>query len=202
MENSIPFIFSAVIGYLLGALPFAVIISKMHGVDIFTVGSKNPGATNVKRSVGKTAGNIVFALDCLKGVIAAYIPVLLLGGGTESFYGQITGLVFAVLGHSFSVFIRFRGGKGVATTIGGLIAIMPVPLAIGLAVWTGVFYASGYVSLASICLGLSLPVSNFFLKAPLPYTVFSVTLALFLVYRHRANIKRLIKGEENSFKKK
>ena len=117
---------SAGLGYLIGSLSFGYWIAKANGVDIFAVGSKSPGATNVKRSVGKAAGNLVFALDFLKGLVATGWPILMYSNtGYSDGYGLI-GLFTAVIGHSFSLFTGFRGGKGVAAMLGGVVALMPI----------------------------------------------------------------------------
>lgn len=208
MASMLPYIAVICIGYFLGALPFAVIVSRMYGVDILNSGSKNPGATNVKRCVGKTAGNIVFACDFFKGVLAAGWPIWLQGHltflqGTESIsLLAIIGLASAVVGHSFSVFIKFKGGKGVATTVGGLAAIMWPVLLIGAVVWIAAFYLSRYVSLASILMGFSFPVSAWFLHRTMPEFYLALAVAFFLLIRHRSNISRLIKGTEHKFEKK
>lgn len=190
-----------VVGYLLGSIPFAVIVSRMHGVDIFKQGSGNPGATNVKRSVGKRAGNIVFFLDFLKGFVAAIWPGVVFGFGQGVVPLGVWGLMAAILGHSFSVFMKFRGGKGVATTMGGLLALVPWVLLVGVAVWVLLFYTSRYVSLASIGFGISLPISAFVLKESVAMLVFLAILAALVVLRHRSNIERLLKGTENRFTK-
>ena len=186
-------------GYLIGSLPFGYWVAKANGVDIFSVGSRNPGATNVKRCVGKTAGNAVFALDALKGFVATAWPLFLM----DSFYGYgLLGLVFAVVGHSFSFFTRFRGGKGVATMLGGVVALMPWAALVGVAVWLIVFYSFRYVSLASICLAISLPITNLATDAPAALVWVSLALGLLVIVRHRENIVRLTRGEENRFEKK
>ena len=190
-------------GYLIGSVSFAVILARRHGVDILAVGSGNPGATNVKRVVGRKAGNLVFLLDFLKGVVATGWP--LLAGAWLSDPGRLAliGMISAIIGHSFSVFLRFRGGKGVAVTMGGLLVLVPLSLLIGLLVWVGVFFASGYVSLASILFALSLPLS-----AAIAYGTgdsrfaFVGAIAALIVYRHRANMGRLVRGEENRFTRK
>ena len=186
-------------GYLIGSLPFGYLVAKANGVDIFNVGSKNPGATNVKRCVGKKAGNIVFSLDALKGFVATGWPLILEG---QSIYYGLLGLVFAVLGHSFSLFMKFRGGKGVATMLGGVVALMWPAALVGVLVWLAVFYTSRYVSLASICLAISLPITNLILKEPEILTWVSLALGLLVVVRHKDNIVRLMKGTENKFSKK
>jgi len=189
-------------GYLLGALPFGHWVSRARGVDIFSVGSGNPGATNVKRCVGKAAGNLVFALDALKGFAAASWPLWHPGGEKLTLlYGSL-GLGAAALGHSCSVFTRFRGGKGVAALVGGVAALMPLAAAVGVAVWIAVFYASGYVSLASLCLALSLPATNWAAGRDAWLTLFSLLLAALVVVRHRSNIARLRRGEEGRFERR
>lgn len=194
-------------GYFLGAIPFAVIIAKRHGVDILKAGSGNPGATNVKRSVGKGAGNLCFVLDMLKGTLAAGWPLLAFHGHDYAVELGVLGLVAALLGHSFSIFIHFKGGKGVATTVGGMLALSPIVIIIGLLVWLGIFFSTRYVSLASLCMAATLPIAAFFLGA-WPYgegrIIFWITLllALLLFIRHRGNIARLANGTENRFDKK
>ena len=199
----IDWIVVAFAGYLLGAIPFAVIIARMCGVDIFKAGSGNPGATNVKRSCGKLAGNTCFILDATKGFVATAFPLFASAFGINFENPQAlayVGLVSAIVGHSFSVFIKFRGGKGVAVTIGGLFAIMWEAILIGLLLWVVVFYATRYVSLASIVMALALPVASAFLY-PFPdaHTYISLASAIVIIVRHRSNISRLIKGTENRF---
>ncbi|MBN1403487.1 MAG: glycerol-3-phosphate 1-O-acyltransferase PlsY [Opitutales bacterium] len=193
------FLIVALAAYLVGSVSFAVIISKRHGVDILKAGSGNPGATNVKRVVGKGAGNLCFVMDALKGVAAAGIPMLVFAGQGWGAQLGVTGLVAALVGHSFSVFIGFRGGKGVATTIGGLLALCPLVIIVGVIAWLAVFYASRYVSLASIALGLSLPLAAWLFSEPAIIRYFTLVLAAILIIRHRSNIARLCKGTENRF---
>lgn len=195
------------LGYLLGSVSFAVMVAKSRGVDIFKAGSGNPGATNVKRVLGAGAGNLVFFLDFLKGLIAGGWPLLLVPevAGVAEWAAQgaaLAGVAGAILGHSFSVFLRFRGGKGVATTIGGLFAVMPLVILIGVAVWLAVFFTSRYVSLASIFLGLSLPVAAWALRQPALLGWFATGLAVLILVRHRANIRRLLDGTESRFERK
>ncbi|MEO0509950.1 MAG: glycerol-3-phosphate 1-O-acyltransferase PlsY [Verrucomicrobiota bacterium] len=190
----------SIVGYLLGSISFAVIVAKSQAVDIFSEGSGNPGATNVKRTLGAKWGNAVFALDALKGLVAAGWPLLLLG--EHGLKLGIIGLVAAILGHSFSVFLKFRGGKGVATTMGGLLAIMPLVLLIGLLVWLLCFATTRVVALASILFALSLPISgNFLHGAGDPRFTLALLLAMLIVVRHRSNINRLLTGKEHSFRK-
>ena len=185
-----------IIGYFLGAISFAVIMARSKGVDIFKEGSGNPGATNVKRILGKKWGYTVFALDALKGFTAAGLPLMVYGDDRLA----LIGLVAAILGHSFSVFLKFRGGKGVATTIGGLLALMCPVVLIGLVVWLIIFYTKKIVALASIFFAVSLPISAYFIyDTEEPRFYLSAALALFIVVRHRSNIIRMFSGNENKF---
>ncbi|MBL4575017.1 MAG: glycerol-3-phosphate 1-O-acyltransferase PlsY [Opitutaceae bacterium] len=187
--------------YLIGSIPFGYLVARRYGVDIFKVGSANPGATNVKRCVGKGAGNFVFLLDFLKGLVSCgwiyLMPESALGESAASL--GILGIVGAVLGHSFSVFTRFRGGKGVSTVLGGVVALIPLTALIGALVWMILFYATRYVSVASIGLAISLPISQFFFPPMDVRFWFALILAVFVTYRHRENIQRLLKGKENRF---
>ena len=202
---------SALVGYLLGSVNFAVLVAKRHGIDILKEGSGNPGATNVKRVLGKGPGNLVFALDALKGAAGTYLPFLLadaVSPGAPRFETLVAGLAGTLLGHCFSCFLGFKGGKGVASTIGGLLVLLPIPIVIGAALWAIAFYATRYVSVASLALGLSLPLSCWLLPkfTSLQFSdaelIFAGAIALFNVWTHRSNIGRLLRGEENKFTKK
>jgi glycerol-3-phosphate acyltransferase PlsY len=202
----------ALLGYLIGSVNFAVLVAKKHGVDILKEGSGNPGATNVKRVLGKGPGNLVFALDALKGFVGAGLPTLVgyviaaqgiaLVIPGDAFVHGVAGFVGTLLGHCFSCFLKFKGGKGVASTIGGLLVLLPIPILIGATLWGLVFLASRYVSLASIALGVSLPVSCLFLKYGQSQFWFAAAIAAFNVWTHRSNIGRLLNGTENRFVKK
>ena len=192
---------SCLIGYFIGAIPFGVLICRFYGVDILKTGSKNPGATNVKRVLGKKAGNLVFALDFSKGLIAAGLPLYFHFGDALPSTFAIYSLTSAIIGHSFSIFIRFKGGKGVATAMGGLAILMPKVLLVGALIWVLMFYGSRFVSIASLCFGLSLPASAFLFKYPPQEVFFCLLLMLFLLFSHRANIVRLWNGTENHFRK-
>ena len=203
----------ALLGYLLGSVNFAVLVAKKHGVDILKEGSGNPGATNVKRVLGKGPGNLVFALDALKGFVGAGLPYLFLrieetGSAADiHFTICVAGFVGTLLGHCFSCFLKFKGGKGVASTIGGLLVLLPVPILIGAAIWGLVFTLSRYVSLASIALGVSLPLSCWLLPLCTKLTFgqpefwFAAAIAAFNVWTHRSNIGRLLAGTESRFVK-
>ncbi|MCX6937062.1 MAG: glycerol-3-phosphate 1-O-acyltransferase PlsY [Verrucomicrobia bacterium] len=223
----IPLILAAIAGYLLGALPFGWLIARKFGINIFEHGSKNPGATNVKRVLGekfgakgKRAGDLAFSLDALKGAAAAGWPAFLhvyevkkntgadvsLGSAyadSNWAYMAITGLVFALVGHSFSCWTRFKGGKGVATSAGGLCVLLPIPTLLGLVSWVLVFQVSRYVSLASIVAAVVLPAAaSFWPGTPRPFAILATVIGVFVILRHRANITRLRNGTENKFVKK
>lgn len=223
----LPLLLAAVAGYFLGALPFGYLVARRFGLNIFEHGSKNPGATNVKRVLGekfgakgKRAGNLVFFLDALKGAVATGWPLLVQQvvlqrvqvRGTISIqeghdlavwsFLAVVGLAAALLGHSFSCFTRFRGGKGVATSVGGVIVLAPLVIVIAAAVWAATFYTTRYVSLASMFAGVALPIAAFFLGHPPLLLGLFTAIALFVILRHRTNLARLLNGTETRFAKK
>jgi glycerol-3-phosphate acyltransferase PlsY len=197
---------AAAIGYLLGALPFGYLVAKAKGVNIFEVGSKSPGATNVKRVLGSKAGNTVFALDVFKGILSAVIPLLFkLGGepGTQGYeISAVAGVVGAVLGHSFSCFTGFRGGKGVATAAGGLFVLMPLPCLLGALGWVVTFYTFKYVSLASIVSALVIIVAPWVIGFAVITSAVATVLGVLVIARHHANIRRLMAGTEHRWDRK
>lgn len=202
-----PLAVAAVSGYLLGSLPFGFLVARSRGVNIFEVGSRSPGATNVRRVLGAGPGNAVFALDALKGAAAAGWPLVCAAylfrvpADRLGFLGY-AGLAAALVGHAYSCFTRFRGGKGVATAAGGLFVLLPLLALIALGVWTAAFYSTRFVSLASILAALSLPLSSALLgKGPVSLAVTGV-IAAFVVVRHRGNIRRLMDGTEKRFERK
>jgi glycerol-3-phosphate acyltransferase PlsY len=216
----IPILISIVAGYFLGALPFGYVVSRAKGVNIFEEGSKNPGATNVLRvlsakfgKAGKRLGILVFVLDALKGATATAWPAIAFRMGVWDAPWEhwdvvsLVGLASALLGHSFSCFTRFKGGKGVATGAGGFLVLMPVSIAIALLLWWLIFEAMRYVSLASILATISLPVTSailwcFWGLQPFSVVLISAGAAVFVAVRHRVNIARLMHGTENKFVKK
>lgn len=193
---------AAVGGYLLGALPFGYLVARAHGVDIFKAGSGNPGATNVKRVLGAKAGNTVLVLDVLKGAAATAWPLLPSVDVERSWVLSLIGVVAAVVGHAFSVFTRFKGGKSVATAAGGLLVLIPGACLVGGVTWVVVFYASRYVSLASILAAVAVSVASWLLGYPVAVAAIASALALFVIARHRDNIRRLLDGTENRFARK
>ena len=197
--NSLEIFVVALSGYLLGSIPFAVLIARRKGIDILEAGSGNPGATNVRRVIGKREGALCLVLDALKGFMAAGLPMLPVLHTSEPATLGIIGLMAALSGHSFSVFLKFKGGKGVAVTAGGLFALVPLIMSIGLLIWMAVFFTTRYVSLASIFLGLSLPLSSLIFGLQKQQTLLCLLLAIIIVVRHRTNIQRLLRGTENRF---
>lgn len=219
----VPLLTAAVVGYFFGAIPFGYLVARSKGINIFEHGSKNPGATNVKRVLGekfgrkgKRAGDLVFFLDAVKGAAAAAWPLLLrfAVSGEIDLVGRciyapdmatpmaVVSLIGALLGHCFSCFTQFRGGKGVATAVGGLLVLMPFAILVAAAIWAAVFYSVRFVSLASILAALMLPVAAFFLKQPPLLIGLAAIVAALVTLRHRANIVRLMNGTEARFVKK
>ena len=196
------FMSSAAVGYLLGSLPFGYWVARAHGVDIFKIGSGNPGATNVKRTLGAKAGNTVLALDIAKGAIATAWPLLPMVAAPAATTLALIGVVAAVLGHSFSIFTRFRGGKGVATAAGGLLVLAPVACAIAAATWVVALYLFRYVSLASILAAIAAITASWLLPHQVASSVIVSLLAGFVILRHHENIKRLLRGTENRWHRK
>lgn len=192
---------SLILGYLLGALPFGYLVARAHGVDIFKVGSGNPGATNVKRVLGAKAGRTVFALDALKGAAATAWPLVPWLVTPQEIVLQLIGVVAAVLGHSFSIFTRFKGGKGVATAAGGLVVLMPVACLLAGAVWLLTFTLTRYVSLGSILGAATVIVASWLLPYHVAVATIGTVLAGFVIIRHHSNIRRLLNGTETKFVK-
>ena len=192
------------VSYLVGGVPNGFVVARLKGVDIRKVGSGNIGATNVFRSVGKLLGILTFFLDAAKGFVPAYVFPLFAGrflgfeGGAG--LGLLCGMV-AVAGHNWPVYLLFKGGKGVATSAGALLAIAPVGVGIGLTVWAVVFLSTRYVSLASIVAAVALPVSGWFiyLEDGVVLPIVLTILAGVVIWRHRGNIGRLVEGKENRF---
>ncbi len=229
--NNTNYILWPLLGYLLGAIPFGFIIGKAHGIDIRTRGSGNIGSTNVGRILGRKWGYLCFILDVMKG----FIPVWLAGHllrqthnittvtintsnaimGNTSVAPQTTEQLLwiavaasCILGHMFSIYLRFKGGKGVATSLGALLGIWPyftLTAAIALCIWVAVWGIWRYVSLASIVAALSFPamfailayrINGWVFSQLIVLFLFSCVMAMLVVIRHRSNISRLIAGTE------
>lgn len=202
------FIAATAIGYFLGSCPNGYLVARARGVDIRKHGSGNIGATNVLRVLGKKWGYLVFALDAFKGFaavrIAFAIGAAMLPGAGQREVAGIAGGLACILGHTFPIWLRFRGGKGVATSAGVLLGLMPIAVFSVLAVWLLLFKITRYVSLASIGAAVALPL---FVVAYLRYGLltgatllpFSILIAGVVVWRHRSNMQRLLHGQEQRF---
>jgi glycerol-3-phosphate acyltransferase PlsY len=214
-----------VFAYLLGSIPFGLIVAKSQGVDLRAHGSGNIGATNVWRVMGKKWGLITFFADAAKGTIAVSLAFRLARGWTlhemlphgherillldaeHVGYAGIAAAIACILGHNFPIWLKFKGGKGVATSLGVLFGMMPLVSLIVLAIWAVVLKTSRYVSLASLIAAVSLPLVVIALMIFGPahgwaavnswaYFYFSVAAAFMVVRRHQPNIKRLVAGTE------
>lgn len=186
------YIFSAIIGYLFGVLPFSYLVPKyLKGIDVRTVGSKNVGSTNVFRTCGAGVAALAFILDVTKG----FFPVLI----ANYFFGYSPSLVAAfacIVGHCYSFILNFKGGKGIATTAGILLFLNPM-LGIGLTIAEFVIiFITKTVSIASLSVAIAFPITALLAKERQEFIVFAFLLAFFVIFQHRANIKRIIAGEE------
>lgn len=191
------FVVAAAISYILGSIPNGLILGKaIWGVDLRQHGSKNIGATNAWRTIGKAGGISIFALDFLKGAISAYLGLHL--GGSE-LAGVLCGIL-AIAGHSWSVFLAFKGGKGVATGLGVIAALMPMVTLIVFAVWFAIVYFTGYVSLGSIVGAALVPILTLFFGLHTEFLILGLIAAVFIIYRHKSNIERLLNGTESKIK--
>jgi glycerol-3-phosphate acyltransferase PlsY len=197
------YVIVALVAYSIGSLSFGAMVAKMKGTDIFAAGSGNPGATNVTRMVGSVPGYAVFALDFLKGFLPTWV-ILRIFSQLEISDVRIalTALLFLILGHSFSIFYKFRGGKGVSVAMGGLLAVMPRTLLVGILVWAVIFHATRIVSMASLCFTASIPLTAYLFLYPRDCFVFALLLNVIVFRRHKENIVRLIGGTEYKFARK
>ena len=213
MDSWIPNIGILLLVFCIGGIPFGLIIGKINGIDIRSFGSGNIGATNILRICGKKWGYLCFTLDALKG----FLPVLLVNHWAQSYnlpntqYTPIFAISGVVSGHVWSPFLKFKGGKGVATSAGAILAVAPYPGLVALVLWYLVFLLTRYVSLASIVAALVLPMvaasfDLFVIKTPsrklgLPVLVFLFVLSMGVVLKHKHNIQRLLNGTEHRFNK-
>lgn len=205
MSSVIGFSLALLSSYLIGAIPAGFILTKIiKGGDIREMGSTNIGATNVLRSVGRIPALITLVFDILKGVIAVTLIAGFLYSSFDialdfEFYRAVLGIA-VISGHIWNIFLKFKGGKGVATIIGVAAVISPLSLVLSLGVWLAVFLATNYVSLGSLLFGLSFPIISAILGRSIYTTIFGVISCFIITYTHRANISRLLKGGENKVK--
>ena len=199
-------ILALIFSYLLGSIPVGYILARLlKDIDIRRYGSGNFGATNVFRVVSPVAGVVVLVLDMLKGVIAVIVIGDFLLHSLPQFDQVLVRLslgLAAICGHNWTVFLKFKGGKGVATTAGALLGLsFKIPqlgliVVFCLGVWVLVVLITGFISLASIVASLALPLFMLIFNQPFRLLIFGVVLCLFVVYRHKSNIRRLLRGEE------
>jgi glycerol-3-phosphate acyltransferase PlsY len=188
----------SVASYLIGSITTGDVIARIKKVNLRGQGSGNVGATNVYRTMGSISGIIVLAGDTLKGVIAVVLGNII--GKVNGFDINIVTGVLAIIGHNWPIFAKFKGGKGVAVTLGVAIAMTPTTLFVLIPLWAVVFVCFGYVSLASLVTIFSYPfaVYGFYQNEIYIYKIiFAIVVAIMAIYRHRTNIIRLIKGEEH-----
>lgn len=195
------FLIFVVIAYIFGSFPSGVCLGKVtKNIDIREYGSKSSGATNAYRILGPKYGIMVLILDTLKGYIPLYLASLF---GIGGIYIILLGLV-AILAHTFSFFIQFKGGKGVATSLGVFLFLMPKVVGILILVFILIVGVSKYISLGSVvCAGL-LPILAYFMPVKegvprIPLVIISLIVGIFVIYKHKANIQRLMDGKENKF---
>lgn len=200
-------ILAIVAAYVVGATPFGYLAGKWRGIDIRKHGSGNIGATNVLRTLGKPLGITVFILDFLKGLAPALAALNLFPGSGSGSLIPIAVALATILGHNFTFWLGFKGGKGIATSAGALVALMPLPILAALVVWLTTFFSFKYVSLASMLAALAVPVTLAalqFTRGPqdFPLLIFASLIACLAIFRHKSNIKKLFAGTENRFEKK
>lgn len=190
----VDYLLACTLAYLIGSIPSGLILGKLFWhTDLRKYGSHNIGATNAWRTLGKVPGIIVFLADSFKGQAGVLLGLSLIGTPLAAILGGF----LAIIGHSFSIFLRFRGGKGVATSLGVLTMLMGNVTLIVFLCWLTIVYTTRYVSLGSVVAGALTPILAAAFSYPMEYIVFSVIAAILVIVRHRENIKRLMNGTEN-----
>lgn len=187
-----------VAAYLIGSIPCGVLIARAQNIDIREHGSGNVGATNVARILGKKLGIFTLLGDCLKGIVPVGVAIRFLENPVEI---ALTGFI-AFCGHLFPVFLKFKGGKGVATGLGVFLCLMPAAALCSVAVFSITLGITGYVSAGSILAAVSLPLLGTVFHMPHPYIYTAIAAATLITLKHRQNIQRLISGTESKFRKK
>ncbi len=188
-------IVAAFLAYLIGSIPFGLVIARFRGVDITRVGSGNIGATNVTRNLGKKWGALTLLLDALKGLVPTYLTLVYLGYKEALLVGTV-----AILGHCFSIFLKFRGGKGVATTIGALLGANPLLGGGFVLFWLLGFLGTRISSFGALTAASLMPIYAATVDAGLASLVFCYFVMFFLFYTHRENLQRIAKGTEGRMK--
>lgn len=195
------YFFFPLLGYFLGSIPFGLVISKLAGTDVRKQGSKNIGATNVSRVLGKKLGFLTLVLDCLKGYLSMYLAAVFLPEADSVELIVALSGIMAVVGHMFPIFLKFRGGKGVATGLGVFLFLSPAAIAISLVVFIGSVILTGFVSVGSLLASGLIPLWLYLLGCSKVTITASAVVALLIWIKHHENIGRLLKGEEKSWKK-
>ncbi len=191
MENML---IAGILSYILGSIPNGLWLGKaIWHTDLREHGSHNIGATNAWRTLGKVAGTCIFLLDFAKGALSVYLGSLLVG---TPLFMIICGIL-AIVGHSCSLFLKFKGGKGVATGLGVMVMLMPLPALIVFLIWLAIVKVTGYVSLGSIVAAACVPALAWLMGYSLEFILFGVLAAVFIIVRHHSNIGRLLKGTES-----
>jgi glycerol-3-phosphate acyltransferase PlsY len=189
-------------GYFVGAVPFGLVLGKMAGIDVRTKGSKNIGATNVSRVLGKKLGFLTLICDCLKGFLPMYLAASILPESeTRELVVALSGIM-AVIGHMFPVYLKFKGGKGVATGLGVFLFLSPPAILISLVVFVGMVAFSGFVSAGSLLASGLVPLWLWLLGSSKVTIAAATVVALLIWIKHHENIRRLLQGNEKSWKKK
>lgn len=196
INTAIPYLLILIV-YLIGSIPFGVLIAKTKGIDLQKTGSGNIGATNVLRSLGKWPALVTLSGDFLKGTVSVMLCSYILGGEILESIAGIT----VVAGHMYPVFLSFRGGKGVATGFGVLAVYSPVSLLIILVIWVITVFITKYSSLAAIAAFISLPVVFIIVDYSLIKISFAIVLAFLIILKHKGNLRRLSEGSEPKLKK-
>jgi len=198
------YIITAAVAYLLGSIPTGYLVAKARGIDIRTIGSGNIGATNVFRYFGTVAGAFVLLADALKGLLAvAVLPRICwqvygaTGGPMAHEWLEIIAGLAVIIGHNFTCWLRFKGGKGIATSAGVLVALVPYALLVIFGVWVIVFSLTRFVSLASICASFTLPFATWLTGSSSTLILITVAMSALAIYKHKSNIQRLLKGTES-----
>ena len=202
---------TAVVSYLIGSVPTAYLLGRLKGIDLRCEGSGNVGATNAFRVLGPGAGALSLFLDIGKGLLAVTVLVniavdlaglsgggeaLSLGAGQADWLRVIAG-ISAIAGHNWTIFLKFKGGKGVATSAGVFLGLAPGAVGLSLLIWLGIVALSGYISLGSMLAALGLPLFIWLLEKKVEFALFGLLTAILVIIRHRSNVERLLKGEEN-----
>lgn len=207
--DAVSYIATAILAYLLGSIPTGYLVARAKGIDIRTVGSGNIGATNAFRVLGNAAGSAVLAADALKGWLAvAVLPrlvSLIFGIPSNTFareYYQIIAAMAVVLGHNYTCWLKFKGGKGIATSGGVLTALVPGALLIIFTIWVVVFAITRYVSLASVAASFALPFAAWITGCSILMIIVTGCMGALAIYKHRSNIQRLLNGTESRFRTK